>query len=546
MSESIIDIRQYVALGLKWWWLIVAATVLGAAAGYVFASRQVPVFEAQATIMVGQSIQAAEPSSSDISMSQYLARTYAEIVTQPVFLERVAAGLGRPLEGGFSAILINNTQLLRIRAEASSPEMAAATADEVANQLIQMSPTALQNQTQSDSQRFVQRRLAGLQSKIEAGQSRLAELEGQLSGPRSAEEVKSLQDEINDMESLINDWETNYTQLLTLVEGNQSPNYLVVVQPAQANPIQTRPNVTRSILTGAIIGLVLVSTIVFLIEFLNDTIKSHDDLREILGVVPLGRIGKINGDQYRDRLVTARDLFSPNSEVYRMIRSNIQFMAIDQPITSLVVTSASPGEGKSVTTANLGVVMAQAGLNTIIIDTDLRRPTQHQIFGLDNNHGLTDLLRATKPNLSRYLKKTDTNNLYVIPSGTPPPNPAELLGSERMRRLLTKLSEWADVIICDSPPVLAAADAAIMSNRVDGLVLVVQAEKTRLGAAQEALETLQQAGANILGAVLNRTKPQQGRYHYYHKPYAPRIPSENGHHKPTSDFNKTKRVPFLE
>lgn len=525
MNDTL-DLRQYLTIGLKWWWLLVLFCLVGTGTGYWFAIQEPPVYEASSTLMVGQSLDTADLSASDIAVSERLAQTYAQIAKQQIVLQKVVDDLQlntswQGLANRVALSQVGGTQLLRITVEAGSPAEAQTTADEVTRQLILLSPTALQEREQNENQRFVRQRLAGLQEKIEAGQVRLDGLEAELDKPISSEQAQQLQEEIDSLESLLTEWESNYTQLLVFLEGDKSPNYLAVIQPAQANPNPIRPTPLRDALLAGVVGLLLAAGIVFLIEYLDDTVKSSDDLQQALGLTPLGRVSKIKGESYHDQLVTSRDLFSPVTETYRMIRSNIQFMAIDEPLKSILVTSASPGEGKSVTTANLGVVMAQAGLNTIIIDADLRRPTQHEIFQIPNMNGLTDLLRAAKPDLVDYLQKTGIENLYVMPSGTIPPNPAELLGSERMRSLLVKLGEWADVVICDSPPVLAVADAAILSNRVDGVVLVTEAKRTRLGAAGEAVVTLQQAGANILGGVLNRARRKGGGYYYYHRYYSP-------------------------
>lgn len=200
-----------------------------------------------------------------------------------------------------------------------------------------------------------------------------------------------------------------------------------------------------------------------------------------------------------------------------MLRTNLQFMTIDQSIQSMMITSSNPGEGKSVTTSNLGVTMAQADLKTIVIDTDLRRPTLHKAFQVSNLEGLTDLLRSPKADVSTQLKDTGIENLQVITSGPLPPNPSEMLSSQRMVELLQQLREIADVIIFDSPPVLAVTDAAVLSSRVDGVILVTQAKRTRRNAAKQAIEKLDHVGGKILGCVLNQVSGGEdyGQYAYY-------------------------------
>jgi capsular exopolysaccharide synthesis family protein len=179
-----------------------------------------------------------------------------------------------------------------------------------------------------------------------------------------------------------------------------------------------------------------------------------------------------------------------------------------------MVTSTNLAEGKSITVANLGLVMAQAGLKTIIVDTDLRRPIQHEIFETPNLGGLTDWLCSPGSELKHHLRKTGVENLQLLTSGALPPHPAEMLGSRRMGQLLASLNEVADVVIYDSPPVLAVTDAAVLANRVDGVVLVIKAKQTRRDAARQAILVLHQAGANLLGGVLNQVSKKRGGYYY--------------------------------
>jgi capsular exopolysaccharide synthesis family protein len=336
----------------------------------------------------------------------------------------------------------------------------------------------------------------------------------------SAKQVLELQAEINTLESLIAGWENNYTQLLILVESNKSPNNLTVVEPAQANPGPVRPHVRLHTLLAGVIGLFLALGFVFLLEFLDNTLKSADDLSRSLGLTALGTVGRISGKNYHDKLIVFQGAFSPISEAYRMIRSNIHFMSVDRPAKTIMVTSSTPQEGKSVTAANLGVVMAQSGLKTILVDADLRRPTQHQIFQVPNLAGLTNLLCSPELEINDHLRNTNVENLHLITCGVLPPNPSELLGSQRMRQLLASLNQMADVVILDSPPVVAVTDAAVLSNRVDGVVLVTYAGQTRRDVARQAVLNLQQAGANLLGGVLNGISKREGGYSY-HQYYTP-------------------------
>jgi capsular exopolysaccharide synthesis family protein len=515
------ELRQYMAIVIRWWWLTILLTLTAGVTSYAVSQRLVPVYEATTTLIVGQSIQATELSTGDILTSQQLAQTYADIAQRQPVLQSTIETLSlndtwRELKKRVTVKSVQGTQLLEIAVEANSPEEAQVTADEIARQLILLSPTALQNREKDENQRFVRQRLEDLQAKIETGQARVKELEAAMAGSLSAQEVRELQDEINTLESLISNWEDTHTQLLIFIESKESPNYLAVIEPAQADPDPVRPQTLRNTALAGVVGFLLALGLIFLLEYLDDTFKSADDLSQSLGLTSLGAVSQIKGRRYQDRLIASQDPFAPASEAYRMIRSNIQFMSIDRPVKSIMVTSPTPGEGKSFTVANLGMAMAQAGLKTIIVDTDLRRPVQHQVFTVPNLEGLTDLLRSPELEINSHLKHTGFENLQVITCGTLPPNPSEVLGSQRMGQLLAGLSEMADVVIYDSPPAVAVADAAVLSRRVDGVVLVIEAGQTRRDVARQAVMNLQQAGAHILGGVLNRASYKRGGYHYYH------------------------------
>jgi len=214
-------------------------------------------------------------------------------------------------------------------------------------------------------------------------------------------------------------------------------------------------------------------------------------------------------------LVTVQNPKSPISEQYRTIRTNIQFSFVDRIMCSLMVTSAGPGEGKSTTTANLAVAFAQQGNKVLLIDADLRKPTVHYTFRLNNIVGLTNVLTQSIQLVNAY-QETEVENLFVLTSGPIPPNPAELLGSKAMRHFFKEAQEQFDLIIFDTPPVLAVTDAQILANQCDGTVLVVSSGKTEIGAAVKAKDLLVSANGKLLGVVLNRRKMQQGQYYYYY------------------------------
>lgn len=216
-----------------------------------------------------------------------------------------------------------------------------------------------------------------------------------------------------------------------------------------------------------------------------------------------------------DMPVTVEKPRSPEAEAFHILRNNLSFAAVDNPARTILVTSPMVGEGKSTIVANLGAAMAQAGFRTLIVDGDLRRPRQHQIFGLDNSKGLTTcLVKDSDPEEAASTGPVD--NLKILTSGPIPPNPAELLSSERARHVWTRVGEKFDCILVDSPPLLATADASTLASQLDGVLLVFMAGKTRIETAQAARDQLAKAKARVLGAVLNRLKSREQSYYYYY------------------------------
>lgn len=555
--DDFVNLRQVITTIVKWWWLLILTTIIAAVIGYAISQRQPPVFQAATTIIVGQSIQATELDRNDIQTSESLASTYANIARRQPVLQSVVDRLSltdtwKQLKSRVTVKPVSDTQLLEIVVEANSPEEAQVTADEVAHQLILQSPTALRNQEADANQQFVRQRLESLQTKIEAGQARLETLDASMSGSLSAEQVQEIQSETNALETLIADWENNYTQLLVFVEGKKSANYLAVIEPAQADLRPVRPRIFLNTLLAGVVGLLLALGLIFLIEYLDDRLKSTTDLTQVLGLTTLGSIGQIKGKNPAGRLITAQDAFSPSTEAYRMIRSNIQFMSVDRPTKAIMVTSPVPGEGKSTTTANLGVVMAQAGLRTIIVDADFRRPSQHNIFQTSKHQllmgGMTDLLCTPEAEIRNYLRDTGVENLQLITSGALPPNPAELLASKRMGQVVSSLTALADLVIVDCPPAAVVTDAVVLSTIVDGVIMVIEAGKTRQGVAKQAVINLQRAEARLLGAVLNRASANNGGY-YYQSYYASPRSSSHRQPKPGTNHSEPRRrwqwLPFF-
>ena len=214
-------------------------------------------------------------------------------------------------------------------------------------------------------------------------------------------------------------------------------------------------------------------------------------------------------------LVSMTNPKSPISEQYRTIRTNIEFSAVDNLLKTIMVTSSGPGEGKSTTTNNLAVVFAQQGKKVLLVDSDLRKPTAQYTFQADNYVGLTNVL-TKQETLSNAIQVTNQENLYLLTSGPIPPNPAELLGSRAMEQFLDEVEKAYDIVVFDSPPLLAVTDGQVLANKVDGVVMVVSSGKTETEAALKAKEALLSSKAKLLGVVLNNIKRTESQYYYYY------------------------------
>jgi succinoglycan biosynthesis transport protein ExoP len=515
------ELVQYAKRVIRWWWLIVLCTGIAGAASYVATSRQPHIYQTTATIMVGQVFRKANPTGADFTTVEQLAESYAQIAVRQPILQGAIDNLGlemgwQDLKWRVNAVPIPRTQLLAITVRDTSPERAVALANEVAYQLILQSPSSPDNKARQERSAFVQSQLDDLEARIDKAQSQVKELEVELETAFSARQIQELQSEIASLEALINTWQVNYSNLLTFLEGGESPNYLTIIEPAQISTVPVSPNVKLNVALAAAVGFALAFGAALVLEYLDDTIKSPEDASVSLGLTTLGGISRMKGKDYKGKLITSHGPYSPTVEGYRLVRTNIQFAAVDRPVKCIVITSPNPGVGKSLTVANLGIAMAQANLRTIVVDTDLRIPSIHKIFQISNSEGLTDLLRSPELEIGkRYLKDTGVENLQVITSGPLPPNSAEMLGSKRMADLIQRLGEMADMIIFDTPPALAVTDAAVLSRRADGVILVIEAGKSRRDITRQAVDRLNQTGANVLGVVVNRVPDRHTQYHYY-------------------------------
>jgi polysaccharide biosynthesis transport protein len=315
----------------------------------------------------------------------------------------------------------------------------------------------------------------------------------------------------------------NNLETVQLAKLQNTPN-VVQIEPASvpSEPIQPRPLLDTAL--AAVLALLLAGGTVFLIEYLDDTLKTPEDIERHLGLPVIGWVANIEySSRNAKEICVLEQPRSPISEAFRLLRTNLEFSGVDKPLHTILVTSAGPGEGKTTVSVNLAASIAQGGKSVILLDTDLRRPQIHTFFDLPNHVGFSDLFRSG--NLSFRMVGSNFGTLkdaLVITSGNPPSNPTELLGSSRMNQLLASLKSAAEVVVLDSPPSVVA-DAQILAAKVDGVLLVIHPGHTRIDSAIASAEQMKRAGARILGVIMNRIPRNgsyyYGRYDYHYLPY---------------------------
>ncbi|WP_136055511.1 polysaccharide biosynthesis tyrosine autokinase [Microbacterium sp. K24] len=284
------------------------------------------------------------------------------------------------------------------------------------------------------------------------------------------------------------------------VEGAVSPVRINVTEPAVAPTAPTSPDVRMLIILGGIIGLAVGIAIATLRTVLDNRIHTLQDIESLTDRPVLGGIA-FDPEATKRPLIVHADPRSPRSESFRSLRTNLQFLNVDAGPRIFVVSSAGPGEGKSTTTANLAIALAETGARVALVDGDLRLPRVADYMDIEGSVGLTDVLIG-RIDVADALQKWGTNDLYVLPSGQVPPNPSELLGSAAMDQVLAPLGEYFDYVLIDAPPLLLVTDAAVVGSKTRGVIITAASGKTKKQELAGAVRTLETAGVNLLGVVV--------------------------------------------
>lgn len=526
--------QRFWSLLLRQWRLIGLCCLMGGAGAFMV-SKLVGTVYASA-VLVQVTVPATDGSSglTNVQASIQLAQTEARLATSYPLLQQIAPHYenltGPALVQKVSATARPGTALFEVDVQDSSPEMAARLANDIANVLIQQQ-LALLNQSDTRARMQIQQELMKTHDQIN---TTIAQLDG-LSVNDQAK-VTVLQAQLEAQEQYYAQWQTRLAQL-DLSEA-QGDTFLRVVQPAVPNYTVVRPDILKNIELGLLVGFFLGVLSLVLYDLLDARVHTIEAVRNVLEWPLLGTIWRAHAE-------ANEQAFNPhghemNAEAYRILRTNLGFTSLERSLRTLAVVSAGPSEGKSTVAANLAIFMARAGKNTLLIDTDLRRPTLHTLFQLaPDRPGLSNAMvsiggngsggahsqfptsgqgaaistgslgsAAAQLTLESFFHYVGVPNLRVMPSGPLPPNPAELLESRAMQRLIALLtSSSAEVIIFDTPPAVGLADVSILAAKVGGVLVVVDPAiptRTQMRALKASLSYV---GAQVVGFVVNRQLP---------------------------------------
>jgi non-specific protein-tyrosine kinase len=507
------ELKQYILPLKRWWWLLVAATMIAAVSSYLATLRQPPIYQTLTTLMIGQVITDPNPTGAEFTLSRQLAENYAEIANrEPVKIATMEA-LGLNWLPDYRATALPNGQFIEVVVTDILPERAQAVANELARQLILRSPTGSQSDEQ-DRQAFVQTQLNNLQQQITETEAEIQTLREALGGMDSARQIADTQAQITALGAKLADLQGIYSGLLANTQGG-AINTISVIEEAFIPTSPIGPNKLLIILLSAAVGLSLAVVAAYVLEYMDDTVKSPEEVEKLTGVPVIGYLSELDID-YVGALYAADNPRHPSVEEMRTLRTNLEFAGVDQPLKTLLITSTEMEVGKTSVAANLAIVMSQAEKDVVLVDADLRRPNVYNFYGFQNKVGLSDVFRG-EYDLDGISKQWQGGNVTVLTAGDLPPNPSELLGSKRMSEILETLGSRADLVIIDGPP-FVVADAPVLASKVDGVLLIVRLGNTRKPAISALMEQISRSGAKVIGVALNRI-PSRSIGYYTGNPY---------------------------
>lgn len=520
-------IFEYIKILLKWSWLMIIISAVAGIGAYYYSNLSPRVYQSSTRLVVNMpsGVSDLDPSTQSVNLSA----TYAKTMITQSLLNSTSQRLGYPVTGNISVSADALSPIISITVRDNDPQRAA----DIANTVVEV---FIDETNLKQSSRYTE-----LVSSIEAEIARIDEILA-----TTNEDLASLQPQATDRIRVGSDnSEERIVDTATIVRRSQlelsisqytNTRYSLVynlqqiklseiksktiftqldIATANLSPISPQP--FRDATLGAVIGLLLSGGVVFLIAFLKDEIRDPQEFLRVWNLPVLGFVTNNKGSE--DTVISILEPRSPAVEDFRILRTNLMFSNIDVPLRTILVTSSTSGDGKTSIASNLAVVMSQNDTEVMLVDCDLRKPCIHRRFQVSNRSGLTSYFFQSNYYNDDVIKETSAKGLFILTAGNIPPNPSELLNSEKMRNIISVFKSKVDTIVIDSPPILAVADALVLAPRVDGVVLVINPKKTKRAMFNESVNQLHQVNANILGVVINGINQRQSYRRYYRKGY---------------------------
>ena len=496
-----LSLRDYLMVVRRRKWIIVLSVLVVTATALGSAMLQTPTYQAsvlvkvsfnpnQASGVLDPGSQPAVPTDPDRFMSDE-----AQVASSPQTTNVVVQKFG--VAYGIAVTPVANSYLLRFTATSDQPINAQLMANAYA--------AAYNIVSRNQNQAVYAGGILSLALKIKGLQTQVASLRSQQGSDPKTQAYQTLQDTINGYLGQASNYQNQLDSLSRAQATVQSSGSIVALAGKPSTPVAPKP--LNSAIVGATAGLALGLTAAFILERLDDSVKSNHDIEAVsdglptLGIIPFETVPR-----QEPLYVAARDhTNSPGAEAYRSLRTSVRLLCLDQSLRVLQVTSPSQGEGKSTTIANLGVALAQAGVRTTIVCSDFRRPKLHTYFGLSNEIGFSSALVGDVPLSEAVQAVPGQENLYLLASGPRPGNPSELLSGRRVQKIFEALRLASDVVLVDAPPVLPVTDASIIGRMVDGTLVVARAGVTSSKDLRRTLDVLRQVKVPLVGLVLNGT-----------------------------------------
>jgi polysaccharide biosynthesis transport protein len=515
-----LELRDYLGVLRRRSMVIVATVAIVVGVAVLASFAQTERYRASTEVLVRQPTTAV--SLEGAATATGTARSLANEVRQAeatAVLDAVRGAFGPDPQLGVRADA--DADVLRFTAESRDPTVAAQAADRYAEEFVQQRRAALVSDYLASSE-VLQARVDELDAEAESVMSERAAAEAAvpLDAPDRDLALARIAAEVDRRTAGIAAQQQRYHELLNslllsaqLAQGSGAQ----VIRPAEVPSHPFEPMIARNAALALVVGLVLGVGAAFLLEYLDTSLRTDDDLATASGGLPvLATVPELSSWKANDapHLATIEDPSSAQSESYRALRTAVQFLGLDRTIKTIALTSPGPGEGKSTTAANLAIICARAGQRVVLVDCDLRKPRVHEFFRLDNQRGFTTVLLGESTLESAAYRVPGVDALVVVPSGPIPPDPSELLAGYKAKSLITALAAQADLVIVDAPPVLVVSDPLVLSALVDGMILVTSARCTSRPDVERAVEHLQLVDAPMLGTVLNQVDPSMTGYGY--------------------------------